>query len=228
MMPNDFYSAEGEFRGEWFCTDISPEEATIVLIQGAQPPELGYWLRNEDSLKIIAGEKARGTGYIRFTLLAPTPGDLLAFRDRQWLLYSCYPKALLEQAKLQGKNVTDEDFREKYAGFFKPRYYGMLKDESCMEVVFELLGRKTSQRIEGYADAMACFNDEKVPIIIHSTISLHEGDRSVIEHRTLLHEIGKHDFVVWTSYQNGTSGLIRVKAEDWTPKQCVAIPLRPA
>ena len=204
----------------------SSEEATIAFDGAA--PESGCWLRDADSFKIITDEIACGGGNIRCALRTPTDGEILAFRDHQWLLYSCYPKALLEQAKRQEKNDSEKDFREKYARFFKPRFYGILKDESCAEVVFELLGRKPSQHINTYGDAMACFNDEKVPIIIHSTISLHEGDLSVINHRTLLHEIGKHEFVVWTSYQNGPSGLIRVKAEDWIPKQCVAIPLRPA
>lgn len=225
MIQADFYSSAGEFLGECFCIDESPEEVTIIFVQSTQHPKSGYWLRNEDSFKIIAGEIFRGIGCICFTLRAPTLAEFMAFREHQWLLYSCYPKALLEQARLEGKNSSEKDFREKYARFFKPRYYGILNEKSCEEVVFELLGRKQSRPIESYHEAMECFNFENIPIVVHSKIKLVEGDTRVENHSTLLHKIDAEEFVVWTSYQCGSSDYIKLRAENWKNKYCVAFPL---
>jgi len=125
--------------------------------------------------------------------------------------------------KVCGFDSTN-DFCAKYEKWFRDECYGMPKTEK-IGCILNDLGYKAladeydfeviQQRFESGAD-----------VIIFSHVSLNLTEDSELNHASVLHDISDSQFVLWTTFQNGSSKILPpFEKLLWRTKKCHGLPV---
>jgi len=144
-------------------------------------------------------------------------------KNAEFLKYGCMSKAIMRVCSFG----SVDDFCTRFEKWFCKEYYGMPQGDKVVAILrelgFEIVGSGLS------LGACAKCISEGQSIIVLSRVSLNEGEPNEISHASVLESVDAQGFVLWTSSQNGWSGLLpKLPSANWSLKGCSGVGVRKA